>query len=172
MIAKQVFASVVLALSAGFAMADDIKLNAGSITTDTTNPYYHLFVHEKGTFTDTIDFTIPSGSLGTVANSLWVALGDVSLYDITNLTYTVFGGTSAAPGAKYGTFLGDNTTHDIPLTMGGAYHLIVTGSATGNGGGAYGVGLVSSVPEAETYTMLLGGMALLGVVARRRQKRS
>lgn len=169
--AKMIFASLVLALASGFASANDIQLNAGVITQNTAQPYGHLFVHEAGTFTDTIDFTIPFGSLGTSANPLTVTLGGVEVYNITNLTYSVFSGVSGAGGALWGTYLGDNTTHDIPVTLSGAYHIIVTGLASGTQGGAYGVALVSGVPEPETYAMMLGGLGLMGFVARRRQKR-
>ena len=168
--AKMIFASALLALASSFASANDIYVNAGVITQDTTNPYGHLFVHEAGTFSDTIDFTIPSGSLGTSANPLTVTLGGVNVYNITNLTYSIFSGVAGGGGSLWGTFLGDNSYHDIPLTMGGAYHIIVTGLADGTQGGTYGVALVSGVPEPETYAMLLSGIGILGFMARRRQK--
>jgi hypothetical protein len=166
-----ILASMVMALSAGFASADDFAIDAGMITTDTMHPYGHIFTHEVGSFTDTIDFTIPYGSVGSSVNPLLLTLGGVNVYDITNLTYSVFGGVSGGNGQPYGTFLGDNTSHDVPLSLAGAYHILVTGYANGSSGGAYGIALVSGVPEAETYTMLLGGIALLGVVARRRRNK-
>lgn len=54
---------------------------------------------------------------------------------------------------------------------GGSYALKVDGKVLGNGGGAYAGDLtISPVPEPETYGMLLGGLGLLGFLARRRRK--
>ena len=169
---KVIFASMLLALSAGFASANDIYVNAGSITTDTSHPYGHLFAHDVGTFSDTIDFTIPTGSLGTNANPLYLTMGGVDVYNIANLTYSVYSGTVASGGTLWGTFLGNNTSQDLAITAGGAYHILVTGDATGTSGGAYSVSLVSGVPEPETYAMMLGGIGLLGAMVRRRKNRA
>ncbi len=168
---KALFFALVLALSAGVASANDIQVNAGAITQDTAHPYGHLFIHDAGAFTDTIDFTIPSGSLQSSANPLLVSLGGTDVYKIINLAYSVYDGTSVSPGASYGTFLGDNTTHDLALAGAGAYHIIVSGSAVGSMGGSYGVAIVSGVPEPETYAMMLGGLGLMGVIVRRRKSR-
>ncbi|NGZ84501.1 PEP-CTERM sorting domain-containing protein [Duganella sp. SAP-35] len=136
-------------------------------------PYGHIFLHEEGTFTDMIDFTIPAGSLGSSANPLNLALGGFDVFNIANLAYSVYGGTSEEIGGKwYGTYLGNNTSYDLPLGMGGAYHIVVNGLVTTEQGGAYAVALVSGVPEPETYAMLLGGLGLMGVVARRRKSRA
>jgi hypothetical protein len=168
--AKIIFASTLLALASSFASANDIYLDAGMITQDVNNPYGHLFVHDAGKFTDTIDFTIPSGSLGTSVNPLTVTLGKVNVFNITGLTYSVFSGTAGSGGALWGTFLGNNTSYDIPISLGGAYHMVVSGVADGTQGGNYGVAMVSGVPEPETYAMMLGGMGVLGFVARHRKK--
>jgi hypothetical protein len=166
---KALLATLVLSLAAGFASANDIQLDAGAITQDVNHPYGHLFVHDAGNFTDTIDFTVPYGSLASSANPLLVTLGGVEVFNITNLAYSLYGGTSSNAGTFYGTFLGDNTTHDVPLDLAGAYHIIVSGLASGTEGGTYGVALVSGVPEPETYAMMLGGIGLLGFMARRRK---
>jgi len=55
----------------------------------------------------------------------------------------------------------------------GTYSLEVIGKVTGNLHGSYtGTLNVSPVPEPETYGMMLGGLALLGVVARRKAKKA
>ncbi|MBV6323522.1 FxDxF family PEP-CTERM protein [Duganella violaceipulchra] len=166
---KALFMALALALSTGFASANDIQVNAGAITQDTAHPYGHLFTHDPGTFTDTIDFTIPSGSVQSSANPLLVSLGGTDIYKIINLAYSVYDGTSSSAGASYGTFLGDNMTHDLALAGAGPYHIIVSGLADGSLGGSYGVALVSGVPEPETYAMMLGGLGLIGIIARRRK---
>lgn len=160
-----------LALAGGFASANDIQLNAGMITSDAANPYGHMFVHDMGTFTDTIDFTIPSGSLGSSANALTLTLGNTTVFNVSNLMYSVYSGTAMDGGQLWATYAGDNMTHDLPLSMAGAYHIMITGNADGMMGGSYALSLVSSVPEPETYAMMFGGLALLGAVARRRQNR-
>lgn len=169
---KMIVASTALALLSGVASAENFYVNAGVITTDTTNPYGHMFTHEEvGMFSDTIDFTIPFGSIGTSANPLKLTLGGVDVYSVTNLAYTVYGGTAASGDSiSYGTFLGDNTTNDIAVGWSGAYHIIITGYANETLGGTYGVALVSGVPEPETYGMMLSGMALLGFAARRKRR--
>ncbi|WP_432383397.1 FxDxF family PEP-CTERM protein [Duganella sp. P38] len=170
--AKMIFASTVLALASSFASANDISVNAGVITQDVSNPYGHLFVHEAGSFSDTIDFIVPSGSLGTSANPLTLSLGGVNVFNITNLTYSIFSGTSGSGGDLWGTFLGNNSYHDIALNVGGAYHMVITGLADGTLGGSYGVSMVSGVPEPETYAMMLSGIGVLGFMARRRKKQA
>jgi hypothetical protein len=168
--AKTIFAALALALSAGFASANDLYQNAGSITMDTAHPYAHSFLHDPGLFTDAIDFTIPEGSLQSSVSPLFQMLGNTVVYSITNLKYSVYGGTVASGGDLYGTFLGNNITHDLPLDGAGAYHIIVSGLADGSSGGIYSLALVSGVPEPETYAMMLGGLGLLGVVARRKKQ--
>lgn len=167
---KTIFAALALVLSTGFASANDLYLNAGPITMDVAHPYAHLFTHDVGGFTDTIDFTITEGSLQTSANPLYLSLGGVGVYDISNLAYSVYRGTVATGGTLYGTFLGNNITHDLPMDGAGAYHIIVSGLASGSDGGAYGIAMVSGVPEPETYAMLLGGLSLMGLVARRKKR--
>jgi hypothetical protein len=169
--AKMIFASILLALSAGVASADDFQVNAGVIPTDPLHPYSHIFLHESGGFTDTIDFVIPNPALSSSANPLYLDLGGTLVTNISNLAYTVFGGTSALPGSPYGTFFGDNTTHSIAGLVAGSYHIIVSGFVSGTDTqGSYGVALVSAVPEPETYAMMLLGVGVLGFVARRRKQ--
>lgn len=170
--AKKIAAAVLLSLAAGFASADNFQIDAGMITTDAMNPYGHMFTHEVGSFMDTIDFTIAAGSLGSSANPLMLTLGNTKVFSITGLTYSVFGGTSMNGGPLYATYAGDNTTFDLPLAMAGAYHIMVSGTANGTMGGSYGISLVSSVPEPATYGMMLGGLALVGAIARRRKDRA
>ncbi|SFL41625.1 FxDxF family PEP-CTERM protein [Rugamonas rubra] len=162
------FAALALALGSGAVLANDIQIDAGLLPQDASAPFGHLFTHDVGLFTDTIDFTVPTGSLGSSAHALNLMLGSTSIYDISALSYSVWGGTSASDTVWYGTFPGNNISYDIGLSTPGAYHIRVTGNADGVYGGAYAIALVSGVPEPETYGMLLAGLGLVGFVARRR----
>ncbi|MDR7051059.1 hypothetical protein J2X54_003546 [Duganella sp. 3397] len=54
----------------------------------------------------------------------------------------------------------------------GSYYLSVNGLVQGAGGGSYSSNVnlaMAPVPEAETYAMMIAGLGLLGVVARRRK---
>lgn len=169
--AKKIVAATLLSLAAGFASADNFQIDAGAITTDVMNPFGYMFTHEVGMFTDTIDFTIPSGSLGSSASPLMLMLGNTKVFSISGLTYSIYGGTSTNAGSWYATYSGNNTTFDLPLTMAGPYHITVTGNADGTMGGSYAISLVSAIPEPATYGMMLGGLALVGAIARRRKDR-
>jgi hypothetical protein len=170
--AKMIFASMLLALSAGVASANDIQVNAGVIPTDPLNPWSDIFSHTSGAFTDTIDFTIPYPYLGSSANPLYLTLHGTLVTNIANLVYTVYSGTSAVNSAPIVSYSGDGTSYDLSLTASGPYHILVKGDVLGtNTKGSYALALVSSVPEADTYAMMLMGIGMLGYIARRRQQR-
>jgi len=52
---------------------------------------------------------------------------------------------------------------------GGSYWLYVTGTKTGVASYNGSISAISPVPEAETYSMMLAGLGLMGFVARRRK---
>ncbi|WP_332852228.1 FxDxF family PEP-CTERM protein [Duganella sp. S19_KUP01_CR8] len=166
---KFVLASLALLAASSLASANNISIDAGVLPLSPASPYAHLFVHDASAFTDTIDFIVSSGSLGASANSLNVEFRGLPVFDIQGLSYSVWGGTSAASTVWYGTFPGNNISYDIGLNLAGAYHLVVTGVADGLNGGAYGVALVSAVPEPEMLLMLLAGLGIVGVVSRHKK---
>lgn len=167
---KTTFIAAALACLAisGSAFANDLHVDAGVLPISPSAPYGHLFVHDATAFTDTLDFYVSTGSLGTSANSLNVQFNGLDVFNIAGLSYSIWGGTSAANTTWYGTFAGDNTTHDIGAIIPGAYHLVIEGLSNGSSGGAYGVALVSGVPEPESVAMMLAGLGLLGFVKRRK----
>lgn len=163
---KFVLAGLAVLAASGMASANDIAIDAGMLPVSPATPYGHLFSHDAAPFIDTIDFLVSTGSLAGSVNSLNVKLWGIEVLNIDNLSYSIWGGTSNASTVWYGTFPGNNITYDIGLNLPGAYHMVVTGTADGSSGGAYGVALISGVPEPEALTMMLAGLGLLGVVLR------
>lgn len=164
-----VMASLALLIASATASANDIYVDAGVLPVSPAAPYGHLFVHDAASFTDTIDFIVNTGSLGASANALNVQLRGLDLFNIQGLSYSIYGGMSGDNTLWYGTFPGNNISYDIGLNMPGAYHMVVMGTADGMYGGAYGVALVSGVPEPEVLTMMLAGLGILGVVVRQKK---
>ena len=157
----------------GAAMANNITIDAGVLPISPSTPYGHLFVHDASPFTDTIDFYVSTAGLGTSANLLNVQFNGLDIFNITGLSYSVWGGTTAASTTNfYGTYAGNNTTNNIGSILPGAYHLVINGLSNGTNGGAYGVALVSGVPEPESVAMMLAGLGLLGLVKRRKQAKA
>lgn len=137
-------------------------------------------------FSDTFSFTLGAGS-GTATRfsaSFFdlAALNNDPSYGVLSLpqiTFTLNGidkalvATQVAPGTQ-GT--AQAAVSFTGLTAGTAYTLTVFGKGLGDnaGSGSYYLGKnyvinVAAVPEPETYAMLVAGLGLLGVVARRRR---
>ena len=58
-----------------------------------------------------------------------------------------------------------------PITIDGPTQLVLTVKGISTGGGSYGgnINVASAVPEPATYGMMLGGIGLIGFMARRRK---
>ncbi len=79
--------------------------------------------------------------------------------DVTGMSQASF--TGATPfTTKSLSFVASSTLTTLKFTSG----------ATGSSGSVIDNVLVSAVPEPETYAMLLAGLGLMGVVARRRKQ--
>lgn len=121
-----------------------------------------------GAISDTFIFDIASSS--PVASSsavLNLSLGSLSLLNITGFKVELFNPSDSSLGTA--SFDGLNFVLNTgPLSVGNDYYFKVTGMATGTAGGSYSFAL-APVPEPETWAMLLAGMGIMGVVARRRR---
>jgi hypothetical protein len=85
----------------------------------------------------------------------------LALYDSTNALLT--SGTSMS-GGRIDVWTLSNT--NLPT---GEYYLQVSGNMVGTAGASFGGAvMLAPVPEPETYGMMLGGLGLLGFLARRR----
>ncbi|MEF7617179.1 FxDxF family PEP-CTERM protein [Aquincola sp. MAHUQ-54] len=120
------------------------------------------------TFEDRINFTL-SG-----ASDLWsVAVSNEAplVLNITGGSLELFRASDNA--AVFNSPLTFDSTSTSVLTSSlaaGDYYYVVKGAVTGSVAGTYTItSVVTAVPEPETYALLLGGLGVIGFVARRRK---
>jgi hypothetical protein len=167
---KVAIASLLAALSLSTsAIADTV--NAGTLPVAPADPFSHVFNHGPGAFFDTVNFDIVQPNVGGSANPLVLTLNGMDVYNITGLSWQLWDNHHPNGLISYGVFGGDNTTHWVSLMAPGSYHIDITGTADGVAGGVYAVALISAVPEAETYAMILAGLGCLVFVKRRQRNK-
>ncbi len=192
MISKYVVAAALVAgsLTSQYAMAA-VHASTGSLapTTqtlvvkpDTSGGFVGTFdgLYTSGQyklFSDSFSFTVGGASeaAGTVSAG-WTSTQDVYITSFNVYTST---GTLVIEGASELTTSNNASKNDFwslpdgSTLAAGSYYLKVTGEILGASGGSYSgtLNVTSAVPEPETYGMLLGGLALVGAVARRRAKK-
>ncbi|WBS02030.1 FxDxF family PEP-CTERM protein [Pseudoduganella sp. SL102] len=169
---KNIAASLALACAAMGAQAADVSLPAGSVDIiDGAGAFSRLITgnHSGDTFTDTYAFDV--AGLSSFTANLYSSAGNARVgLDITGFSLFANDGSLVRAGTQIETGKYDEWSLDLSnLGSGAGYYVAVTGSVVSQAAGAYsGLVSVSAVPEPATYGMLLGGMALLGVAARRR----
>ena len=123
-----------------------------------------------GAFVDTLTFTVTTGS--TFNGSITSVVNGTQDVDFTSIVVT--------PGAlAFTSMLGDPVELWATPAVGfglaaGVYTLTLTGTNSASMGSYAGnlavtPGLPALVPEPETYAMLLAGLGIVGVLARRRR---
>lgn len=128
-----------------------------------------LVLTSGGLFNDT--FTFELGAASTVSSSI------SSVGSIMPGVYSIFGagddgvvGTADDVNTTYAWSFGGAPTVNTATLAAGTYYYAVFGVASG--AAAYSLNsaaAVTPVPEPETYALLLGGLGVVGFVARRRR---
>jgi hypothetical protein len=180
---KHFAAAILLSIASVSAFADTI-VDFGTPTLPTAFNYGNTFAASAygQTFFDDYIFTVPDGSANSITSS--VSLG--SLLGIADLQARVYSGNThetgpVAPGTlmqawgtsvSYGGGAIGTTVILNPLTLvAGTYTLQIRGTVSGTAGGSYaGVLNLSPVPEADTWTMLLAGLCMVGFMLSRRRE--
>jgi hypothetical protein len=125
------------------------------------------------TFADRFTFTVDDALgvnvdaiVGSVSRSADVGLDITGLWIYNGNDTLISTGTSLQTGAvDVWTVAGDNL-------VAGDYYLRVDGNVVSGEGASFGGAvMLAPVPEPETYGMMLGGLGVLGFLARRRQSR-
>jgi hypothetical protein len=168
---KTVLAAIAIAGTAWSAQAADISSTGTISLTNGTNFFGRVLDGASGdTFTDRWDFA-SVGTFDLAAGVIAVTPGTVDGISIGNFELFNSAGLSLG-GLQKSSGLSDvwtlSTTHLVP----DSYYLMVSGTLLGSEAASYGGTLttVNAVPEPETYGMLIGGLGLLGFLARRRKQ--
>jgi hypothetical protein len=167
--------ALALASAALGAQAADISNPVENLTWDEDNAAFFGQLIPSGnggnTFADQYSFTT------TVAGSLWgevlsrggndrngLAINDFSLFSAD--------GTELLTATQNASGQLDDWSFTYDNLAAGTYYVQISGSVLGNGAARYNANLaLAPVPEPETYAMMLGGLGLLAVAARRRKQK-
>ena len=159
------------ALTSQAALADDISNPISTIeVTDNAGFFGRLITgnHRDDTFADRYSFDLSSG--GSIVADLYSYSGNPKNgLDITGFSLYSADGTLVSTGTQLETGRTDQWSLTTGALSGNGYYLQVEGKVLSQAAGTYSASLaVTPVPEPATYGMMLGGLALVGVVARRR----
>lgn len=153
---------------AGNAWATDQTFSAGVLTP--AAPYTQIVNHvlpseAVGTsFTDFFNFQISDGGN---ASSVAVNLNLQPFLNIDNLLLGLYSGQNASGSLLDGP-VGSGVTLTASLLTNTDYSLKVSGLTSGSLGGSYSTA-IAVVPEAESWTMMLVGLGMVGMVLRRKK---
>ncbi|MFA9219001.1 MAG: FxDxF family PEP-CTERM protein [Sphingomonadaceae bacterium] len=162
------------ALLSSAAMASDVSNPVTAVTFDASGAAFfgHLFTDNNAgnTFADQYSFTL-TGLKNLTADVFSYSANPSNGLNITSLDLYTAGGTLV----QHGTQLSSGQTELWSLASNSlaadSYYLQISGAVQSNAPASYLAGAtVTAVPEPETYGMLLGGLAVVSLLARRRQR--
>ena len=156
---SKTLAAALIAFGLASGSASATTFNAGTLT---TTPYTNAAMVSPGTFTDIYTFAIgalPTAVASTVSLDLGVPGTPFNFLHITGLTLSLYDSSNF--------FLGSAPLNLTATLSPGNYEMRVSGLADGTSGGGYGFA-IAAIPEPGQWLMLLAGIAMLGVMVRRR----
>lgn len=155
------------------AFADDISSPARGLSMVGTSAYFgdSFGINNVGdTFMDQFTFNIlgDNHSLDAIVSSI-SRTADTGL-DITGLGLYTSTGTLLTSGNMGSSGTQDIWTLSVDSLATGSYYLQVSGTMMSNTAGSFGGSvMLNPVPEPETYGMMLAGLGVVGMLARRRK---
>ena len=172
MFSRHVFSGYFAAALAMASLAANAQtVNLGTMPILPALPLTGSVSDPMGAINDTLNFSVPLGaSFGSAGIANFpVKLGSGNLYDSAGLSATLYNGFNES-----GSVIGPLNTITPGVLQGsgsltpGNYSFLVTGTASGSAGGLYVYTLAASVPEVNTWAMMLTGLGLVALGIRRR----
>ena len=173
---KSLLAAVVLAtasLGSSSAFAADISSPPQALTLVDTSAFFGdaFAMNNSGdTFMDHFTFSVAgtAASLDAIISS--ISRTAATGLDITGLDLYTGAGALVTSGSMVSTGVQDIWTVSADSLATGNYYLQVSGSLVSNTSGAFGGSvMLNPVPEPETYGLMLAGLGVVGMLARRRR---
>lgn len=168
---KNLVAGCALALSAVTAQAADVP--EIEFDADGSGGFSATVAKGISSFSGNWVFTVPTDSQAAgsvISNRISLGVKDLEL-----TSFYVTKGTQTWSGNQLTTGALESWVIDAFNAAAGTYQLFVSGNVIAKGGvyggGSFGgqIDLAAPVPEPETWGMMIGGLALVGMLARRRK---
>ena len=161
---KLLLSSCLLSLS---AVAQAATFNIGSLPI--APAVYTNTSNVSGSFSDIYNFVF--SALGATASGSAVSINISPILSIENVNVSIF--DSANTLIASGPLGSSSVIFDIALIPGASYFYSVTGTAVGQSGGFYSfLASAAPIPEPGTYALMLGGMAVVAFMVKRRRQDS